>query len=126
MFEGCKTDKESWFCGRSAAFILATNTTLDKAGGHLIDARIRVRLTPRAARDEIMDWQSDVLRVRVTAPPVEGRANAALERLLAKALGLPKSTVRVVSGERAREKTVAIEGASQDEVLARLRDASSL
>ncbi len=85
-----------------------------------MEARIRVRLTPRATRDQIADWQGDVLRVHVTAPPVEGRANAALERLLAGALGLPKSAVRVVSGARGRDKTVAIEGASREEVIGRL------
>ena len=85
-----------------------------------IEARIRVRLTPRAAHDEIVGWRGELLRVRVTAPPVGGRANAALERLLADALGVPKSAVRVVSGARAREKTVAIEGARQEEVLSRL------
>ncbi len=86
-----------------------------------MEARIRVRLTPRAARDEIVGWQGDVLRVRVTAPPAEGKANAALERLLAGAVGVPKSAVRVVSGTRAREKTVAIEGASREDVGSRLR-----
>lgn len=91
-----------------------------------MEARIRIRLTPRAARDEIAGWQGDVLRVRVTAPPIGGRANAALERLLAGALGLPKSAARVVSGARAREKTVAIEGASREEVLCRLRETASL
>jgi uncharacterized protein (TIGR00251 family) len=85
-----------------------------------MEARIRVRLTPRAARDEIAGWQDDVLRVRVTAPPVEGRANAALAALLAGALGLPKSRVGVIAGTRGREKTVAIEGLSQDEALQRL------
>ena len=85
-----------------------------------IEARIRVRLTPRAARDEIAGWRGELLRVRVTAPPIGGRANAALERLLADALGVPKSAVRVVSGARGREKTVAIEGARQEEVLSRL------
>ena len=89
-----------------------------------MEARIRVRLTPRSARDEIVAWQGDALRVRVTAPPVEGRANAALEKLLANALGLPRSAVRVASGARAREKTVAIEGASQDHIDGRLRAAS--
>ncbi len=58
--------------------------------------------------------------MRVTAPPIGGRANAALERLLADAVGVPKSAVRVVSGARAREKTVAIEGAGEDELLSRL------
>ena len=87
-----------------------------------LEARIRVRLTPRADRNEIAGWQGDVPRVRVTAPPVEGRANAALERLLASALDLPKGAVRVVSGAQSRDKTVAIEGVSQDEALRRLRE----
>jgi len=56
------------------------------------------------------------LRARVTAPPVDGKANAALERLVANALGVPKSAVSVVSGARGREKTLAIEGYSKDEV----------
>ena len=90
---------------------------------HHIAARIRVRLTPRAARDEIVGWQNDVLRVRVTAAPLDGRANGALERLLAKALGLPKTAVRVIAGERSREKTVAIEGATQEDAHSRLRAA---
>ncbi len=56
------------------------------------------------------------MRARVTAPPVDGKANAALERLVANALGVPKSAVSVVSGARGREKTLAIEGYSKDEV----------
>ena len=88
-----------------------------------MQARIRVRLTPRAARDAIAGWQDGVLRVRVTAPPVEGRANAALERLLAGALGLPKTAVRVVSGAQSRDKTVAVEGIAQEEALRRLGEA---
>jgi uncharacterized protein YggU (UPF0235/DUF167 family) len=67
-----------------------------------------------------------VLRVRVSAPPVEGRANAALERLLAGALGVPKSAVRVVSGAHAREKLVAFEGLEQADVLRRLGAATLL
>jgi uncharacterized protein (TIGR00251 family) len=85
-----------------------------------MEARIRVRLTPRAGRDEIAGWQGGALRVRVTAPPVEGRANAALAAVLASALGLPKSRVGVIAGARGRDKTVAIEGLSQDEALRRL------
>ncbi len=88
-----------------------------------MEARIRVRLTPKSARDEIADWRDDVLRVRVTAPPAEGRANAALERLLASALGVPKSRVRVIAGRRSREKTVAIEGISREDAISRLADA---
>ena len=82
--------------------------------------RISVRLTPRAVRDEIAGWRDGVLLVRVTAPPVEGKANAALEKLLAGALGVPKSAVQVVAGERSRDKTVAVEGLSEAEVAHRL------
>jgi len=85
-----------------------------------LETRIRVRLTPRAARDEIAGWAGDGLRVRVTAPPFEGKANAALEALVAKALGVPKSRVAVVSGARGRDKTLAIEGLTQADVDARL------
>jgi hypothetical protein len=81
-----------------------------------LEARIRVRLTPRSARNEIDGWRDGLLRVRVTAPPVDGKANAALERLVADALGVRKSAVSVVSGARGREKTIAIEGYSQDKV----------
>ncbi len=90
-----------------------------------METRIRVRLAPRSARDQIAGWQDDVLRVRVTAPPVEGRANAALERLLARALGVPKSDIRVVAGGHSRDKTVTIAGMSREDVVSRLVDAGA-
>ena len=89
-------------------------------------ARISVRLSPRASRDEIAgfapaaDGRGEVLRVRVTAPPVDGRANAALTRLLAKRLGVVRGRVTVVGGQRSRQKVVAVEGLSVAEVRARL------
>ena len=85
-----------------------------------IEVRLRVRLTPRAGRDEVVGWEGDLLRVRVTAPPVEGRANAALERLLAAALGVPARAVRIVSGARGRQKTVVVDGMSREQVVSRL------
>lgn len=60
-----------------------------------------------------------MLRVRVAAPPVDGRANAALERLLASALGAPKSAVSVAVGGRSREKLVDIDGIDQKELRSR-------
>ncbi len=81
---------------------------------------LRVRLTPRAARQGITGWREDVLLVRVTAPPVEGRANEALLRLLADALGLGRTQVRLVSGTASRDKTVRVEGLSPAQVRARL------
>lgn len=88
-------------------------------------AKIAVRLTPRGGRDGIDGWSADAagrafLKVRVSAPPVEGEANEALERVLAKALKVSRSSVRVVSGTTARLKQVEIGGLEQDEVMARL------
>lgn len=81
---------------------------------------IRVRLTPRASRSQIDGWDGDLLRVRVAAPPVEGKANDALLRLLAEALGVPPSRLRLVRGRASREKVVAVEGVSGEDVRARL------
>jgi len=70
---------------------------------------IRVRLTSRASRDEIVGWRDDRLLVRVSAPPVGGRANRALRKLLAKRLRIAAGRVEIVRGERSRDKLVAIE-----------------
>jgi uncharacterized protein len=69
-----------------------------------------VRAIPRAARDELAGVRDGRLLVRVTAPPLDGRANAAVCALLAKAAGVPKGAVRVVRGETSRDKRVRIEG----------------
>ena len=72
--------------------------------------RIAVRLQPRAPRDEIVGWRGGRLVIRVTAPPVEDRANAALCRLIAKRAGVPRSAVDVVAGARSRDKVVEVSG----------------
>ena len=82
--------------------------------------RLPVRLTPRASREGITGFEGETLRVRVTVPPVEGRANRALERLLAKHLGLPRGAVRVVTGQTSRSKVVAIGGLDAVELRRRL------
>jgi uncharacterized protein (TIGR00251 family) len=84
------------------------------------DAVVRLRVQPRASRDEIVAWQDDALRVRVTAPPVEGEANAAVRSLLARTLRVAPSTVEVVRGDRSRDKLVRVVGLSLADVRARL------
>jgi uncharacterized protein len=80
-----------------------------------------VRVQPRASRSEIVGWRADgALSVRVAAPPVEGRANAALARLLADALDLRPSAVTVEQGARGRDKLVKVAGFTPDEVRRRL------
>ena len=83
--------------------------------------RLTVRLTPRGGRDRIEGWARDAagrsyLKVRVAAPPVDGQANAALERLIAKALGRPASAVVIASGGTARFKQLDIEGADASDL----------
>lgn len=73
-------------------------------------ARIEVRLRPRAGADELLGFRDGVLRARVKAAPVDGRANTALCRLIAKRAGVPPSRVSVVRGARGRDKLVAVEG----------------
>lgn len=90
-------------------------------------ARLAVKLTPGAASDRIDGWDADaegrpVLKVRVRARPIEGEANEALVRLLAKALGLPRSAVAIQRGGQSRTKILVIEGLSEDEAKARLTD----
>jgi uncharacterized protein (TIGR00251 family) len=83
-------------------------------------ASLVVRLTPRASRDEIAGWQGDELRVRLRAPPVDGRANEALLRLLASRLDVSPSSIEFVSGATARVKRLRVEGLTDAEVRRRL------
>lgn len=76
-----------------------------------------VRVTPRASREAIEGEHQGALKVRLTAPPLEDRANEALRRLLAARLNVPLSAVRIVGGEKSRNKRVAIVGASKGLVL---------
>ncbi len=67
-------------------------------------AYLRVRVTPAAGRDALAGWQGDVLRIKVAAAPEKGRANQAVLKLLAGALGLPPAALRIVRGASSRDK----------------------
>ena len=89
--------------------------------------RLTVRLTPRGGRDALGGVQRDQagraqLLARVASPPLKGASNAALVRLVAKALGVPKSAVAITAGQSARFKTLAIAGnpAALEQALMRL------
>lgn len=77
-------------------------------------ASFRAHLQPKASREAIVGEADGILRLRVNAPPVDGRANEACLHLLAKALDLPVSRLRIASGQHARVKTIQIAGASAD------------
>lgn len=77
--------------------------------------RLAVRVQPKASADRVEGWTADTLgraclKVRVRAVPEDGKANAAVEKLIAKWLGVPKSAVRVVTGGQSRLKGLEIDG----------------
>lgn len=80
---------------------------------------IHVRVIPRSSKNEIA-WEGNALKVRLTAPPVDGAANEALLTLLGERLSVPKRTLRIVKGHTGRHKTIEIEGLSSEEVVKRL------
>lgn len=80
--------------------------------------RFTVRVQPRASRSTIEGVHGDALRVRLSAPPVDGAANEALVELLAKALGVAKRDVRIVGGASSRSKVIEVEGVGSAQVRA--------
>ena len=83
---------------------------------------LRVRLQPRGGLDEVVGERDGAIVVRVSAPPVDGRANEALCAFMAGRAGVSKRSVRIVAGERSRDKIVRVEGVD----LAQLRRALGL
>jgi uncharacterized protein (TIGR00251 family) len=81
-----------------------------------VSTDITVKVIPRSTRPGIVGWESDVLKVKVGAAPVEGLANKALVALLADKLRIGKGRVQIVSGGSSRTKTVRIEGLSELEL----------
>ncbi|HEX9785947.1 MAG TPA: DUF167 domain-containing protein [Opitutaceae bacterium] len=82
--------------------------------------RLTFKITPGAPRDEVAGALGDAIRIKLRAPPVEGRANAALLAFLSERLGLHASALRIVTGETARMKLIAITGIAEAEVRGRL------
>jgi uncharacterized protein (TIGR00251 family) len=85
-----------------------------------VPVRLLVRVVPGARRTDVVGRHGDAWKVRVAAAPERGRANRALERLLATRLGLPLRDVSVVSGTLTRDKVVEVRGVSADEAERRL------
>jgi uncharacterized protein YggU (UPF0235/DUF167 family) len=80
--------------------------------------RLKLRVTPKSRSDELLGVTPDgVVRVRVTAAPQDGEANQAVLRLLSRALGVPRSAVRIKAGAGARDKWVEVEGLEAAEAM---------
>lgn len=81
-------------------------------------ARVAVHVTPKSSRDEIAGWRGGELSVRVRSAPEAGKANAAVCRVVASALGVPKSRVTVVRGQTSRHKSLEIVGVGAEDMSA--------
>ena len=89
-----------------------------------VSARVRLRVTPGAARAGVVGRHADGWKVHVAGPPEDGRANDAVRKLLADALGVPRSAVTIVSGHGARDKIVELAGLRDAELDRRLASLS--
>jgi uncharacterized protein (TIGR00251 family) len=85
--------------------------------------RLQLRVSPGARRGEVVGRHGDAWKIRVAAAPERGRANAAVLRVLAGALGVPESRLSVVSGHASRDKTVELRGLDAAEAARRLGEA---
>ena len=81
---------------------------------------VTLRIAPRASRDGVAGVMGDALKIRLRAPPVDGKANAALRAFLAGALGVPERAVTIVAGETGRLKRVRVDGIGEAAAAARL------
>ncbi len=77
----------------------------------------KVRVQPRSSKNQIAGLFDDSLKVRLTAPPVEGEANEACCAFLAKVLAVPRFRVKIAAGQSSRNKLVSVEGVSMEQVL---------
>ncbi len=85
---------------------------------------ISVRVTARASKSEIVGLYSDVIKVRIAAPPVDGAANSEIIKLFAKTFGVAKSKVEIVSGSTSKTKRLRINGVTPPQVAAILKEKS--
>ncbi len=83
-------------------------------------SRLRLKVVPKAARNGVAGWIGDCLKIRVTAAPERGKANAAVIALLAQALGIPRERIVLIAGESKARKIVEIQGLSDTELRTRL------
>ena len=77
---------------------------------------IKIRVQPKSSRDQVDGFQDGALRVRVTAAPTEGQANAAVIAILAKTLGVSKSRLEIIRGYSSRDKVVSVDTLTEQEV----------
>ena len=86
----------------------------------MVKTEISVRVHPNAARNEVNGVTDGIYQVRVSAPPVKGKANNELIAFLSRLLGVSKSQIDIIKGHTTRNKLIAIDGLSQEDIMKRL------
>ena len=86
-----------------------------------MSVELRVRVIPRASKSGIAGTRDGALLVRLNAPPVEGAANTELIQVISDALGVPKRSIAIVSGQRSRLKRIRVEGVTEESVNAKFK-----
>jgi len=84
------------------------------------EVKISLRVYPNASRNEVVGFTNGILRVKVSAPPIKGKANRELITFLSRLLGVGKGSVNILKGHTTRNKVVAVDGLSQEEVMKQL------
>ena len=83
--------------------------------------RLKIRVTPNARKNTVVSWTEDEIRLKIKAPAVEGKANAALIEYVSELTDVPRSRIQLKSGEKSRIKIVEIDGLTPGEVRVRIR-----
>lgn len=81
-----------------------------------MDTFLKVHANPKSSKNAFMDWKEDILYIKITAPPVEGAANEAIIKFLAKELKIKKSQVSLEKGDKSREKVFLIKNMSMEDI----------
>lgn len=87
---------------------------------------LKLRVTPNAAKSEVVGWHGDALRIRVAAPPTNGRANSAVIEILADYLGIRPKAIEIARGHASRDKVAHIYGVDRRALLGRLGDTTTV
>ncbi|MGB7631657.1 MAG: DUF167 domain-containing protein [Candidatus Deferrimicrobium sp.] len=80
-------------------------------------ATVSIRVVPRSSKEGVAGFEGGVVRIRLNAPPVEGKANEALVRFLAEAVGVPRSRITLITGVRGRSKVVRVAGVTREALM---------
>ena len=81
---------------------------------------IKIKLLPRSSKNQVMDKENEIYRIKVTSPPIDGKANKALINLLSKQMRIAKGSIEIISGKTSKNKRVRIKGLTKVEITQRM------